>query len=126
MSDQNLRNEALALAAAQSLCMNDDVGWFEAYEHLVMCVETEDHDRADEKFMLWEPLECTPLHQLLEHIEGEAESILRGFKYVLETVKKGIVDATIEGELDSDANEMDMIGLYERGAAIEQKEATNV
>lgn len=93
--------------------------WYKAFQRIEAYVtegslvpfqiqKLDQHDDAD---MDWGDIHC--------QIMDAAENIHNTLKEALKLAKSGLVDATIEGELDSDANTYDMVGLVERGAALD-------
>ena len=120
-----IEKKVYGLAAAQSLCIDDEVihnhtkykgydAWFAAYLILSEAVET---GTEPEGIYAWQPMECWAWSDILGHIEDEAMTIQEVMRMTLDDVKEGIVQAAIDGSLDSDMNTLDMFALAEAGAA---------
>ncbi len=113
--NNQVRNLALGLAAAQNLGFGDSIGedWHKGYETFRDAVE---NNLTPEDIEVWSPLDHWDLADVLDHIESEADSIESQMMAVLEMAKAGIVHKTIECELDSDMNMLDMRNLVDVGA----------
>lgn len=69
----------------------------------------------DEMLSPWEPLEDEPRERLLESAYNTYESVKREIEYILDTVKQGIIDDTIDCKIPGDVHEWDMQEFYEKG-----------
>jgi hypothetical protein len=115
-----VENRALALAAAQFLCFEDEIGedWFKGYEIFRDAVEK---GVDPEGVQAWSALAGWPPEEVLDHIQTEAQSIEVEMMAVLELAKAGIVHKAIECELDSDMNMLDMRNLVEVGQELDEQ-----
>lgn len=116
-----IKKHALALAAAQALCFEDEIGhdWLTGYEIFRDAVES---NLTPIGVQVWSALEHWDLEEVLNHIETEASSIEAEMMGVLELAKAGIVHMTIECELDSDMNMLDMRNLVDVGETLNEQE----
>lgn len=108
------------LATAQVTCF-DGKSFEEAYEAIVEAVEK---NSEPEGIVPWEPLEYWSWNNILEHIEDEASGIMRIVERSLGLVKTGLIDAAIQGDLDSDFNTLDLQAMLERGAQLEEEKSS--
>lgn len=84
-----LQERAQAFCTAQVVSnIRSGMTWKEAYDHLCDCVENE---KEPDAFVVFAPFSGYSLAQLLEHIEGGAETLLEQFLEVDDAAERRIV-----------------------------------
>ena len=95
---------------------NYDNDFYQGYLDLVAAVEK---GETPEHCTPWEPFEHEQWSVIIELIQEHAFSLLGNVKHITNKIKAGIISETLNGSLDSDANNLDLFELYAIGANTE-------
>ncbi|WP_206605713.1 hypothetical protein [Pelagibaculum spongiae] len=114
-----LEQMAYGHATSQFISSDNDFEgtWYERYQFLADCVE---NSIDPDGWFAWAPFETWEWRDIVTSIDDEASSLVVTMKQALEYAKGGMVVSAINGSLDSDMNQLDMIQLLELGAKEQQ------
>lgn len=110
---KTLREYCLAKSTEDFICGTWEGSALVAFNDLTDAVANGDEELLGYELCL--DHQDKSLFDIMSEINGRAVMLERHIKHVMSIVKAGLVEAAIEGTLDSDANAWDMIALFNAG-----------